>query len=88
MPRRPASTTMAASRPRLSTVLRTSEPHTPTYRSVALPKTALNQAKNLPSGPRASFFGLRRRDARAGERDSALKAEMMTDTAMVTANCW
>jgi hypothetical protein len=33
-------------------------------------------------------LGRSRRAARAGLRESALKAEMSTETAMVTANCW
>ena len=60
---------------------------TPTYPSVALPNTRLNQRKNTPSGPRDSFFGRSSRAESAGLSDRALKAEKSTDTAMVTANC-
>ena len=47
----------------------------------------MNQAKNFPSGPFASFFGLRSREQSAGESERALKAEMSTETAIVIANC-
>src|SRR5262249_33911858 len=48
----------------------------------------LNQRKNTPSGPRVSRFGRRSIAASAGLKVRALKAEMTTDRAMVTANCW
>ncbi len=68
--------------------LRIRWPHQLTYPSVARPNHRLNQRKNAPSGPRASFRGLSRSADSAGLKLSALKAEITTDTAMVTANCW
>jgi hypothetical protein len=50
-------------------------------------KARLNAAKNRPSGPLAALRGRSSIAARAGERLSALNAEMSTDTAIVTANC-
>ena len=48
----------------------------------------LKARKNAPSGPRVSRRGRSSSAASAGLRVSALNAEMSTDTAMVTANCW
>jgi hypothetical protein len=48
----------------------------------------LKPRKKTPSGPRISRFGRRSSAERAGLSVSALKAEMITDTAIVTANCW
>ncbi len=50
-------------------------------------KHAGDQPKNLPSGPRASFLGRNNNAESAGLSVSALKAERITETAMVTANC-
>ena len=63
-------------------------PQTPTYPLVAEPKNLLNPLKKYPNGPRDSFLGRSRSAASAGLKVRALKAEKMTDTAMVTANCW
>ena len=62
--------------------------HQVTYPSVARPKTRLNPLKNFCMGPVDSFLGRSSNAASAGERVSALKAEITTDTAIVTANCW
>ena len=50
-------------------------------------KPRLNHAKNFPSGPFDCFLGFRIREQSAGESDRALKAEMITETAIVMANC-
>ncbi len=42
----------------------------------------------MPSGPRAGLGGLRSMAASAGLSESALKTEMMTAMAIVSANCW
>lgn len=68
--------------------LRIKRPQLLTYPSVARPNHLLNQPKKKPSGPLAGFLGRNNRAERAGLRGSALKAEITTDTAMVTANCW
>jgi hypothetical protein len=52
-----------------------------------------NQALNLPPSRATSpcfpsVFGFRRSAESAGLRVRALKAEMSTEMAMVTANCW
>ena len=61
--------------------------HQLTYPSVPRPNHRLNQRKNTPSGPRDSLRGLSSSADSAGLKESALKAEIMTDTAIVTANC-
>src|SRR5262245_48463643 len=53
-----------------------------------MPKTRLNQPKKRASGPRVAFLGLRSIAQSAGLNDKALNAEMITEIAMVTANCW
>ena len=50
--------------------------------------TQLKPRKNHPSGPRAGLWGLRSSTERAGDSDSALKAESSTEMAIVSANCW
>ena len=63
-------------------------PHAPTYPSVARANQRLKPRKKTPSGPRISRFGRSSSAERAGLSVSALNAEMMTDTAIVNANCW
>ena len=72
----------------LMTWTRISAWHTLTYPPVSQLKTRLKPRKKAPSGPRDCFFGRRRSAESAGLSVRALKAEMMTDTAIVTANCW
>ncbi len=50
-------------------------------------KTRLNHLKKAPRGPRIGRAGLSTIAARAGESESALKAESRTEIAMVSANC-
>ena len=59
-----------------------------TYPSVARPNHAVEPRKNAPSGPRIGRRGRSSSAASAGLSVSALNAEITTDTAMVTANCW
>ena len=55
---------------------------------MARPNARLNHLKNKLSGPRDRFFlGLSSRAESAGLSESALKAEKITEIAMVTANC-
>ncbi len=54
---------------------------------MACPNIRLNQAKNLASKPLLSTLGFKMRAASAGLNDSALKADKITEMAMVTANC-
>ena len=55
---------------------------------MARPNHRLNPRKNAPSGPRIGFRGRSSIAASAGLSVSALNAEITTDTAIVTANCW
>src|ERR1700722_18191070 len=71
-----------------SPLLRISVRLTLMYPSVARPKTRLNQSKNFASAPALAFLGRSSTAARAGLKLSALNAEMITEIAMVTANCW
>ena len=58
-----------------------------TYPCVALPNTRLNLSKNQLSGPRVFFRGHNSNEESAGLSESALKAEKMTEMAIVSANC-
>jgi hypothetical protein len=53
---------------------------------MALLKSRLKPRKNPPRTPFDSFRGLSRSEASAGESVSALKAEISTEIAIVTAN--
>ena len=55
---------------------------------MARPNQRLKPRKNAPSGPRISFRGRRSSAESAGLSVSALNAEISTDIAIVTANCW
>jgi hypothetical protein len=69
-------------------LLRIKEPQARTYPSVPLAKTRLNQSKKRFRSPPLDFWGLSSRAERAGLSVRALKAERITEIAMVTANCW
>ena len=52
-------------------------------------KHPVEPAKELPQAGRVKvFWAASNRADRAGLSVNALKAEMITETAMVTANCW
>ena len=55
---------------------------------VIFPNLRLNQSKKLPRGPFDFLRGRSIMAASAGESVSALKAEISTEMAIVTANCW
>src|SRR6266478_7664000 len=69
-------------------LLRIRKPHTRTYHSVAFAQTRLNEAKNALNGPPVEVFGRSNNAASAGLNVNALKADRITENAMVTANCW
>jgi len=62
----------------------------PTNPSVVRPKNLLKASKPLLSRLffLPSCLGFSSSDARAGDNVSALKAEIRTEIAIVTANCW
>src|ERR1700693_6022368 len=59
-----------------------------TYRFVALSNIRLNPAKTRCRKPVDSRRGFKSKEQSAGLSDRALKAEIITETAIVTANCW
>ena len=68
-------------------IFRIRAPEMPTYRFVAFSKRRLNPPKSRCNRPWDSCFGLSSNEQRAGLSDNALKAEMITEMAIVTANC-
>jgi len=68
--------------------LRTSTRLTFTYPFVARLNQVLNPPPSLASTVRFSDLGRSSMALRAGLRVSALNAEIRTETAIVSANCW
>ena len=68
-------------------IFRIRAPEIPTYRFVAFSKMRLNPPKNRCNRPWDSWPGFSSNVQRAGLSDNALKAEMITEMAIVTANC-
>src|SRR5258708_3944650 len=61
------------------------------YDAVVLPKNLLKEAKNFSNiffFASGSFGCLSKREHKAGVRDKATNADIITDTAIVIANCW
>jgi hypothetical protein len=68
-------------------IFRIRVPETPTYPFVAFSKMRLNPPNTLCNKPFDSWEGFNNSEQRAGLNDKALKAEMRTEMAIVTANC-
>ena len=86
LPNPPAAAATRARKSRLNEVLRISALQAPTYPSVARAYRRLNAPKNRPSTLDACR-GLSSSAESAGLSVNALKAEMSTEMAIVTANC-
>jgi hypothetical protein len=69
-------------------ILRIKRRLSPTNPSVTRPNTLSNPAPSLPNTPVRGPRGRRSSALSAGLNVSALKAEMSTEIAMVSANCW
>ena len=77
----PSSTSIERAALRMNNLLRGDSPPSPR-------EVPVEAAEEPPGGPRISRFGRSSSAASAGLSVSALKAEISTDTAIVTANCW
>ncbi len=88
LPKKPAPTATNATSTIVRIERRTRIRQPFTYAFVDFSKTLLKPPKNFPRSPRAGFAGLSSMAARAGDSDSALKADSSTEIAIVSANCW